>query len=101
MKTEPVPEAAGNARYILRLYVTGIEANSMIARRNLKDICEGFLKGRCDVTEVDVLDHFESALKDGIFMSPALVLVSPEPRVVIVGNLGDTAKVLSALRLKG
>lgn len=101
MMAESMPEAAEEVRYILRLYVTGTEANSLIARRNLKDICERFLEGRCDVTEVDVLADFESALKDGIFMSPALVLVSPEPRVVIVGNLGDTAKVLSALRLKG
>lgn len=99
--TEPMPETAGEARYILRLYVTGTEANSLIARRNLKDICEGFLEGRCDVTVVDVLVDFDSALKEGIFMSPALVLVSPEPKAVIIGNLGDTAKVLSALRLKG
>lgn len=96
-----MPETAGEARYILRLYVTGTEANSLIARRNLKDICEGFLEGRCDVTVVDVLVDFDSALKEGIFMSPALVLVSPEPKAVIIGNLGDTAKVLSALRLKG
>jgi len=100
MKTEPVPEADEGVRYIFRLYVAGNEANSLVARRNLKEICEGFLGGRCDVTEVDVLADFESALKDGIFMSPTLVLVAPEPRVVIVGNLGDTAKVLSALRLR-
>jgi circadian clock protein KaiB len=101
MMAESMPEAAEEVQYILRLYVTGTEANSLIARRNLKDICEGFLEGRCDVTEVDVLVDFDSALKDGIFMSPALVLVSPEPRAVIVGNLSDTSKVLSALRLKG
>jgi circadian clock protein KaiB len=100
MKAEPVPEAEGEARYVLRLYFAGAEANSLIARRNLKEICRGFLEGRCEVTEVDVLTDFESALEDGIFMSPTLVLAAPEPRVVIVGNLGDTAKVLSALRLK-
>jgi circadian clock protein KaiB len=100
MNSNPVSEASGGAHYILRLYIAGAEANSLIARNNLKYICEEFIGCRCDVTEVDVLTDFETALQDGIFMSPTLVLVAPVPRVVIIGNLGDTAKVLSALRIK-
>lgn len=100
MKTTPLPAAVGKTRYIFKLYIAGNESNSLIARNNFKDICEKFLNSSCDVTEVDVLRDFETALADGIFMSPTLVLVAPAPRVVIVGTLSDTAKVLSALRLK-
>jgi len=82
------------------LYVTGMEGNSQIARRNLKEICEEYLENSYSVREVDVLVDFDSALSDGVFVSPTLVLVFPEPRVTIVGNLGDRAKVLMALRLK-
>jgi len=82
------------------LYVAGQEGNSQIARRNLKEICDEYLKDRCTVREVDVLVDFDTALKDGVFVSPVLVLASPAPKVSIVGNLGNRDKVLMALRIK-
>jgi circadian clock protein KaiB len=85
--------------YLLKLYITGDEQNSRLARENLKGICDKYLKDRCQIEEVDVLIDFASALKDRIFVTPTLVLMSPEPRVTIVGNLGDKERAISALRL--
>jgi len=86
--------------YILKLYVANDEPNSRLARENLRHICNEHLKGRCQIEEVDVLKDFGAALKYRIFITPALVLVAPEPRAVVVGNLVDREKVISALRLR-
>ncbi len=86
--------------YILKLYVAGDEQNSRLAHDNLTLICEECLKGRYRVEKVDVLTDFTAALKDRIFVTPTLILVSPEPKVTIVGNLADKERVISALRLR-
>lgn len=85
--------------YLLKLYTAGAELHSQLARENLRSICDQYLKDRCRVDEVDVLTDFASALKNRVFATPALVLEKPEPRVMIVGTLGDRDKVLTALRL--
>lgn len=85
--------------YVLRLYVAGAEQHSRLARENLQSICDEYLKDRCRIVEVDVLTDFTTALQERIFVTPALVLEQPEPRVTVVGTLGDRGKVLSALRL--
>jgi circadian clock protein KaiB len=87
-------------QYSLRLYVAGDEQNSLLARENLKRICDEYLKDLCRIEEVDVLTDFATALKERIFVTPALVLMKPEPKVTVIGNLGDKDRVISALRLR-
>ncbi|MDQ5986611.1 MAG: Circadian clock protein KaiB [Syntrophus sp. SKADARSKE-3] len=86
--------------YMLKLYVAGDEQNSRLAKDNLTRICEEYLKDRFNIEEVDVLTDFAAALKDRVFVTPTLVLATPEPRATIVGNLADKARVISALRLR-
>lgn len=95
-----VPDAQKKQRYILKLYVADSEHNSRLARENLTRICDKYLKDWCQIEEVDVLTDFTSALKDRIFVTPTLILVAPEPRTTIVGNLSDEERVISALRLR-
>ncbi len=45
--------------------------------------------------------EMEPTVRDNILVTPALILVAPRPRVVILGNLSDAPKVLAALRLSG
>lgn len=87
-------------RYILRLYIADGEQNSQIARENLTRICDEYLKERYQLEEVDVLKDFSSALKDRIFVTPTLVLISPEPRATVIGNLDNRERVISTLRLR-
>ena len=77
----------------------GTGRNSLQARKNLAQICEEYLQGRCEVVIFDVLQDFTPARKNGVVVTPTLIRVSPPPRVTIVGNLSDTPKVLAALRL--
>jgi KaiC/GvpD/RAD55 family RecA-like ATPase len=47
------------------------------------------------------LVSLEQAGKQGIFLTPALIKVSPQPRTTIFGDLSNTREVLKALRLMG
>lgn len=87
--------------YVLRLFVAGEESNSKQAKENLQRLCETYLKGRYQNNIIDVLEDFEAALENNVLITPALILVSPPPKVTIFGNLSDTKKVLAALRLPG
>jgi circadian clock protein KaiB len=87
--------------YVLRLFVAGNGPNSRQALVNLRRLCREHLNGRCTIETVDVVKDFEAAVKNNILVTPALILVAPRPRVVILGNLSDSRKVLAALRLSG
>ena len=86
-------------RYCFRLFVAGEEANSMLAKAALQEICSQHLENSCQVETVDVLEDFEPALAENIWVTPALIIEEPKPRTVIFGNLSDTKKVLAALRV--
>ena len=87
--------------YLLRLFMAGNGENSQNALANLRRLCHQHLNGRCTIETVDVVKDFEVAVRNNILVTPALVLVAPRPRVMILGNLSDSAKVLAALRLSG
>ena len=54
----------------------------------------GALEGRYTIETIDVVQDFEAAVENNILVTPALILVAPLPRVVILGNLNDLPKVL-------
>jgi circadian clock protein KaiB len=87
--------------YLLRLFVAGNGSNSKQALVNLRRLCQEHLNGQCTIETVDVTKDFEAAVRDNILVTPALILVAPRPRVMILGNLSDPQKVLVALRLSG
>lgn len=88
-------------RYLLRLFVAGNGSNSEQALVNLRRLCREHLNGRCTIETVDVVRNYEAAVRNNVLVTPALVLVAPRPRVMILGTLGDSQKVLVALRLSG
>jgi circadian clock protein KaiB len=85
--------------YLLRLFMAGNGPNSKQALYNLRSLCREHLKGRCTIETVDVVKDFRAAARDNILITPALILVAPRPKVIVLGNLGDQQKVLTALRL--
>ena len=99
----PVPRAklrpsnGRHAHYRFRLYVAGNGPNSKQALFNLRSLCKERLNGDCTIETVDVVKNFAAAVKDNILVTPALVLVTPSPRVVVLGNLSDRQKLLLAL----
>lgn len=85
--------------FIFQLFVTGDEQHSKRAAANLKQICETYLENNYHIEIIDILTSFDCAIENDIFLSPALVKVSPAPRTVIFGNLNDTAKTVASLQL--
>lgn len=100
-KAKTRKEKNRRGHYLLRLFTAGAGANSKQALINLRRLCKEHLKGRCTIETVDVVKDFEAAVRDNILVTPALIMVTPHPRVVILGNLSDQRKVLVALRLSG
>lgn len=71
----------------------------MLALFNLRQICQEYLKGRFVIETIDVVKNFEAAAKNNVLVTPALILLAPLPKVIILGNLSDRPKVMLALRL--
>lgn len=76
--------------FVFRLYVAGNTPNSERAKLNLGAICRAHLPGAYKIELVDVMRHPERALRDGIFMTPALIKLAPSPTRMIVGTLERT-----------
>ena len=89
------------SHYLLRLFMAGNGPNSKQALANLRRLCQEHLKGRCTIETVDVVKDYEAAVRENILVTPALILIAPAPRVMVLGNLSDFSKVLVALRLSG
>ena len=92
-------ESEGKA-YQLRLYVAGQTPKSLLAFRNLKQICEEHLQGRYELEIIDLLENPQLARGDQILAVPTLVRRLPEPIKKIIGDLSNTERVLVGLDLR-
>lgn len=93
------PPANASAEYELWLYISGSTPRSTTAILNIMDICKKHLNGRYRLEIVDVFPHPEIAREEGIVATPTLVRKAPKPRRVLIGDLSDTARVLSGLEI--
>jgi len=78
----------------LRLYVAGHAPNSVRAIANAKAICHEHFASGHDLEIVDLLEHPQRALDDGIIVTPTLLKLLPLPVQRVIGNLSDTNQVL-------
>ncbi|TGE24409.1 circadian clock protein KaiB [Hymenobacter aquaticus] len=96
MEAEERPELAG-PEYVLHLYITGATPNSTRAVRNIKEICELYLKGRYELLIVDIYQQPELAQREQLIGAPTLIKRSPGLVRRLVGDLSDRERVLKAL----
>jgi circadian clock protein KaiB len=94
--TVPPPAEA----FSLRLYVAGQTPKSVLAFRNLKQICDEHLQGRYEIEIIDLLENPQLARGDQILAVPTLVRRLPEPIKKIIGDLSNTERVLVGLDLR-
>ncbi len=87
-------------RWNLRLYVAGQTPRSLTAFKNLKDICEEYLKGKYHIEVVDLMENPTLARGDQILAIPTLVRKLPQPIRKIIGDLSDTERVLVGLDIQ-
>ncbi|HEX6824367.1 MAG TPA: circadian clock KaiB family protein [Candidatus Sulfotelmatobacter sp.] len=83
----------------LRLYVADSSPRSLLARGNLRSLCEQYLKGQYRLTIIDIVKEPAVARRDEILATPTLVRMLPGPQKTVIGSLTDTAGVVRALEL--
>jgi circadian clock protein KaiB len=81
----------------LRLYIAGSAPNSVRAVANCRAICDEHFASGHELEIVDLLDHPNRALADGIIVTPTLLKLLPLPVQRVIGSLSDTNQVLLAL----
>jgi circadian clock protein KaiB len=87
------------AKYVLRLYVSGSTAKSALAVENIKRICEQHLKNRYDLEVIDIYQQPNLAREEQIVAVPTLIKRFPPPPRRLIGDLSNQEKVLVGLDL--
>lgn len=100
MKKQPSAADGDNARYVLRLYVTGTTRNSARAIVNIRKICEEHLQGRYELEIVDISLHPALAEGEQIIAAPTLIKLLPLPLRRFIGDMSQTERVLLGLDLR-
>jgi circadian clock protein KaiB len=97
---EEAMESKKDGKYVLRLFVAGINPKSKMAVDNLKEVCEENLK---DEYELEIIDIYQQPIfaKEGqIIAAPTLIKELPLPIRRFVGDLSDKEKLLLGLDLR-
>ncbi len=92
--------AHAEARYVLRLYVTGTTPHSSRAIVNIRKICEEHLHGRYDLEVVDISQHPTLAEGEQIIAAPTLIKKLPLPLRRFIGDMSQTERILLGLDLR-
>ncbi len=96
----PASETAPGPRYVLRLFVAGMNPRSLNAVDNLRRVCEQHLDGDYELRVIDIYELPELAEEGQVIAAPTLVKQLPLPLRRLVGDLGDEGRVLLALGVR-
>jgi circadian clock protein KaiB len=86
-------------KYVLRLFVAGMNPKSLQAIENIKRICEKYLPGRYQLEVIDVYQQPILAKDGQIVAAPTLIKELPPPLRKLVGSMADTERVLVGMDL--
>ena len=87
------------ARYVLRLYVSGMTPRSREAIDRVTTFCEQHLKDRYDLEVVDIYQKPALMKGEQIVAVPTLVKVLPAPLRRFIGNMQSEERLLFGLDL--
>jgi circadian clock protein KaiB len=88
------------AKYVLRLYVSGSTLKSSRAVENIKRVCEQHLKNRYDLEVIDIYQQAKLARDQQIVAVPTLIKRLPLPLRRLIGDMSNQEKVLFGLDLR-
>jgi len=100
VELEQLGSHSRQAKYVLRLYVSGSTPKSALAVENIKRVCEQYLKGRYDLEVIDIYQQARLARDEQIVAAPTLIKRLPLPLRRLIGDLSNENKVLFGLDLK-
>jgi len=89
-----------DARYVLRLYVTGLTPRSTRAIANVRKICDEHLAGRYELEVVDVYQQPELTRGDQVVAAPTLIKRLPLPLRRIIGDMSSRDRLLQGLDIR-
>ena len=94
--------AAGRdqAKYVLRLYVTGMTPKSTRAIANVRELCKEHLAGRYELEVIDIYQQPKLAKGEQIIAAPTLIKKLPLPLRRLIGDMSDTERFLVGIDLK-
>ena len=96
---ETAAKSPPDARYVLRLYVTGMTSRSARAVKNLQAVCDEYLKDRYDLEVIDIYQQPVLAKGEQIIAAPTLIKKLPLPMRRIIGDMSNRERVLLGLDL--
>ncbi len=97
---EVVKTSKKDGKYVLRLFVAGINPKSKKAIENLREVCDENLKGKYDLEIIDIYQQPIFAKEGKIVAAPTLIKELPLPIRRFVGDLSDKEKLLLGLDLR-
>lgn len=86
--------------FTLRLFIAGSSPVSVRAIKNLRAICEEFLKGRYDLEIIDAHQQPLLVRDEDVTAIPMLIKKTATQKKRIIGDFSDREKVLKGLGLK-
>jgi circadian clock protein KaiB len=99
-KFEKAAAGDGAGKYVLKLYISGMNPRSQQALRNLKKVCREYLGNNYELQVIDIYQQPEMARKDQIIAMPTLLKQLPEPVRRLIGDLSQTDRIILGLDLK-
>jgi circadian clock protein KaiB len=101
--TEEFEKAAAKrdrAKYVFRLYVTGMTPKSTLAIANVQKLCEKHLTGCYELKVIDIYQQPKLAKGEQIIATPTLIKKLPLPLRKFIGDMSDTERFLVGIDLK-
>lgn len=89
-----------DARYLLKLYITGSTPTSNRAIVNIRKICEENLQGRYELDVIDISQNPTLAEGEQIIAAPTLIKKLPLPLRRFIGDMSQTERILLGLDLR-
>lgn len=87
-------------RFVLRLYITGLNPASRQAIERVRGACEKHRHGRYELEVIDIYQMPALARDEQILATPTLIKILPAPFKRYIGNLANVEKVLFGLDLR-
>jgi len=84
-------------RFVLVLYVAGVDRKSTEAIAAITRLCDEHLEGRYQLGIVDIYQQPALAREEQIIAAPTLIIKRPLPSRRLVGSMEDLEKVLVGL----
>ena len=89
--------ARRNERVVLCLYISGPTPRSAQALVHVRELCEAALRGRYQLSVVDLSQTPALASQHQIVAAPTLVRERPLPERKFIGDMSDRARILRGL----